>query len=71
MVQAVHGKHFSQNKWTKFIKTRAVPGAGVCFAEIEVMLCDIPNRYELREEEEEKRRQMEGMKMNSSVLFSY
>ena len=56
MVQAVHGKHFSQKQWTKFLNTRAVPWSGVCFADIEVMLCDVPSCYEHGEEED-----MEGI----------
>ncbi|XP_076462524.1 uncharacterized protein LOC143294889 [Babylonia areolata] len=63
LMQAVHGRCFSRPKWERFVKGRAVPGSGVGFAEIEVMLCDIPSRTEreveqrrLQQEEEEKLR---------------
>lgn len=58
-VQTVHGRHFSKKKWDEFVKCRPVPGSPVAFAEIEVMLCNIPNRLDLQSEkmEEEKERE--------------
>ena len=58
-VQMVHGDLFSKRKWETFLRLRAVPGSGVTFAEIEVMLCNIPSMEELLEEEEEERREAE------------
>ena len=58
----VHGKFFSKRRWEKFLKGRAVPGSGVTFAEIEVTLCNIPSLQELTEEEEEARKEQEGIK---------
>ncbi|XP_035825821.1 trichohyalin [Aplysia californica] len=55
-VQSVHGRFFSPGKWSNFVKSRAVPGSGVTFAEIEVMLCDIPSKQILEEEERERER---------------
>ncbi|KAK7100159.1 trichohyalin-like [Littorina saxatilis] len=50
LVQAVHGKYFSKRKWERFLKSRAVPGSGVGFAEVEVMLCDIPSKTDAEDE---------------------
>lgn len=58
MMQSVHGRYFSPGKWSNFLKSRAVPNSGVAFAEIEVMLCDIPSKQSLEEEEKEKERIM-------------
>ncbi|GFR91409.1 trichohyalin-like [Elysia marginata] len=58
MMQSVHGRYFSPGRWSKFIQSRAVPNSGVAFAEIEVMLCDIPSKKSLEEEEKEKERIM-------------
>lgn len=60
MVQTVHGKFFSRKKWELFLKSRAVPGSGVSFAEIEVILCKIPSRGETRDEELQLEREREG-----------
>ncbi|XP_046327334.2 vicilin-like seed storage protein At2g18540 isoform X1 [Haliotis rufescens] len=67
LVQTVHGRYFSKRAWEEFLLRRAVPGSGVSFAEIEVLLCDIPSRLKLekenkdddREKEERLRRQRE------------
>ncbi|KAK7508272.1 hypothetical protein BaRGS_00000511 [Batillaria attramentaria] len=59
LIQAVHGKHFSRQKWERFLKSRAVPGSSIGFAEIEVMLCDIPSRTELKDEEDLQRQEEE------------
>ena len=66
LVQVVHGNNFLKRKWEKFIRSRAVPGSGVSFQEIEVTLCNIPSRQELLEEEEEERREEEGL--NGSII---
>ena len=55
-MQSVHGRYFSPGRWSNFIKSRAVPTSGIAFAEIEVMLCDIPSKQSLEEEEKEKER---------------
>lgn len=60
MVQAVHGKYFSKRKWEYFVTHRPAPGSGVSFAEIEVMLCDIPNRMETLDEQNEAEKDREG-----------
>ena len=60
LVQAVHGNYFSRSKWETFLRNRAVPGSGVHFAEIEVMLCNIPSAQELLDEEDAERRAQEG-----------
>lgn len=59
MVQAVHGKYFSKKKWDYFIIHRPAPGSGVSFPEIEVMLCEIPNRLALLEEQNETDKERE------------
>ncbi|KAL8571462.1 hypothetical protein ACOMHN_051168 [Nucella lapillus] len=51
LMQAVQGRYFSRRKWDLFVKSRAMPGSGVGFAEIEVMLCDIPSKTERQDEE--------------------
>lgn len=56
----MHGEFFSKRKFEKFLRTRAAPGSGVTFAEIEVMLCNIPSKTDLLLEEEEERREREG-----------
>ncbi|XP_069127879.1 uncharacterized protein [Argopecten irradians] len=68
MVQTVHGKFFSKRKWEVFIKSRAVPGSGVSFAEIEVLLCNIPNRDESREEQLEQEREREDRLRRQKLL---
>lgn len=59
-VQTVHGRHFSKKKWDEFVKCRPVPGSPVAFAEIEVMLCNIPNRLDLQSEKMEEEKEREG-----------
>ena len=60
LVKSVHGPHFSKCGWEKFLSGRAVPASAVSFAEIEVLLCDIPSLAEIMDEEEEERRLKEG-----------
>ena len=59
-MQMVHGEFFSKHKWETFLRQRAVPGSGVTFAEIEVILCDIPSLAELLEEEKHERTEAMG-----------
>ena len=63
MVQAVHGKYFSKKKWEYFIMHRPAPGSGVSFPEIEVILCDIPNRLALLDEMNEAEKEKEGLEL--------
>ncbi|XP_050400885.1 capping protein inhibiting regulator of actin dynamics [Patella vulgata] len=56
LTQSVHRDYFSEKKWEYFVRSRLVPGSGVSFPEIEVMLCDIPNRLEVEEEMMEQNR---------------
>ena len=42
------------------MKSRAVPGSGISFPEIEVDLCNIPSREELAQEQLEDDREKEG-----------
>lgn len=60
-MQTVHGRLFSTAKWNHFVRNRAVPNAGVTFPEIEVMLCDVPNKASLEEEERERERLRMGI----------
>ena len=60
LVQTVHGDCFSKRKYEHFMRHRNAPGTGVTFAEIEVMLCNIPSRAELLLEEEEEKREEQG-----------
>ncbi|KAJ8306396.1 hypothetical protein KUTeg_016941 [Tegillarca granosa] len=59
-VQAMHGRHFSKNRWENLIRSRSVPGSGISLAEIEVLLCDIPNRLENQQAELDAQREREG-----------
>ncbi|XP_053393946.1 trichohyalin-like isoform X3 [Mercenaria mercenaria] len=62
MVQAVHGKNFSKRKWSDFLRNRAIPGTGVAFQEIEVLLCNVKSSLDVlkdREDEERERRERE------------
>ncbi|XP_078663149.1 uncharacterized protein LOC144906603 [Branchiostoma floridae x Branchiostoma belcheri] len=60
MFEAVHGQLFSKRKWQKFLQSRHLPDSGVSFSEIEVDLCNIPNREEvLREKLEEEQHSQE------------
>ncbi|XP_060077748.1 trichohyalin-like [Ylistrum balloti] len=68
MVQTVHGKFFSRKKWETFIKSRAIPGSGVSFAEIEVLLCNIPSRDESRDEQLELEREREDRLRRQKLL---
>ncbi|OWF56342.1 Reticulocyte binding protein 2-like b [Mizuhopecten yessoensis] len=68
MVQTVHGKFFSRKKWETFLKSRAIPGSGVAFAEIEVLLCSIPSRGESRDEELELEREREDRLRRQKLL---
>ena len=60
MFEAVHGNLFSRRRWEKFVRNRPVRGSGISFAEIEVDLCNIPNRQEIALEEYEELREKEG-----------
>jgi hypothetical protein len=60
MMQAVHGELFSKKKWLRFLMNRAAPGSGVTFAEVEVDLCNIPNREEHAKEKYEDEKEREG-----------
>lgn len=59
-VQTVHGRHFSKRKWEEFVRSRPIPGSSVAFAEIEVMLCNIPNRMDLQTDKMEEEHEREG-----------
>ncbi|KAL5015776.1 hypothetical protein ScPMuIL_005365 [Solemya velum] len=63
-VEAVHGKFFSKRNWDAFVQNRPMPGTGLSFAEIEVMLCDIPSAYDMHAEEEAERIEREGKYIN-------
>ncbi|XP_056020297.1 golgin subfamily A member 6-like protein 22 isoform X2 [Ostrea edulis] len=58
-VQTVHGRHFSKRKWEEFVRSRPIPGSSVAFAEIEVMLCNIPNRMDLQTDKMEEEHERE------------
>ncbi|XP_078319801.1 uncharacterized protein LOC111120246 isoform X1 [Crassostrea virginica] len=58
-VQTVHGRHFSRKRWEEFVRSRPIPGSPVAFAEIEVMLCNIPNRLDLMTEKMELEKEKE------------
>ena len=65
----MHGKYFSRRKWDRFVKNRAVPGSNVGFAEIEVMLCDIPSKSELADDQKQLEQEEEGNR-SLTVRFS-
>lgn len=54
LFQAVHDDFFSPRRWLKFLRSRAVPGSGISFAEIEVPLCDIPTMDWLDEQKQDE-----------------
>ena len=54
LFQAVHDDFFSHRRWLKFLSSRAAPGSGISFAEIEVPLCDIPTLDWLEEEKQDE-----------------
>lgn len=73
-MQAVHGKYFSNKGWEKFLRSRLIPGGGVSFGEIEVMLCEIPSKLQVDQELHEAEREEEGEKfevMFDGFLFSH
>ncbi|KAL3868520.1 hypothetical protein ACJMK2_041321 [Sinanodonta woodiana] len=57
LLQAVHGRFFSKKRWDQFLQSRPIVDEDVAFAEIEVMLCDIPNSEEVLKELDEKDRE--------------
>eukprot|EP00058_Branchiostoma_floridae_P022282 XP_002607772.1 hypothetical protein BRAFLDRAFT_117319 [Branchiostoma floridae] len=57
MFEAVHGSLFSKRKWQQFLQSRKLPDSGVSFSEIEVDLCNIPNREEVLKEKLEEEQQ--------------
>ena len=59
LFQAVHDDFFSHRRWLKFLRSRAAPGTGISFAEIEVPLCDIPTMDWLEEEKEDEEKERE------------
>lgn len=54
LFQAVHDDFFSHRRWLKFLRSRAAPGSGISFAEIEVPLCDMPTMDWLDEERQDE-----------------
>lgn len=54
LFQAVHDDFFSNRRWLKYLRSRAAPGSGISFAEIEVPLCDIPTMDWLDEEKQDE-----------------
>ena len=60
LFQAVHDDFFSHRRWLKFLRSRAAPGSGISFAEIEVPLCDIPTLDWLDEERQDEDKEKEG-----------
>ena len=70
MAQAVHGKYFSRRKWEEFLRSRPVPGGRVSFQEIEVMLCNIPDRVTLQREKQADEREKEGKSYISIIVLS-
>ncbi|XP_066264985.1 caldesmon-like [Branchiostoma lanceolatum] len=57
MFEAVHGQLFSKRRWQRFLQSRKLPKSGVSFSEIEVDLCNIPNREEVLKEKLEEEQQ--------------
>ena len=60
-MQIVHGDYFSQRRWERFLRQRAVPGSGVTFPEIEVTLCNIPSKEEWLDDQLEEERERQGI----------
>ncbi|XP_074641536.1 uncharacterized protein LOC141899249 isoform X2 [Tubulanus polymorphus] len=58
-MQAVHQDLFSKRRWEKFLRSRAVPGSGVTFPEIEVDLCNVASKEQILQEEYEEKREKE------------
>lgn len=54
LFEAVHDDFFSNRRWLKFLRSRAAPGSGISFAEVEVPLCDIPTMDWLDEEKQDE-----------------
>ncbi|XP_015754930.1 PREDICTED: trichohyalin-like [Acropora digitifera] len=72
LFQAVHDEFFSPRRWLKFLRSRAAPGSGISFAEIEVQLCNIPTLDWLEEEKQDEDKEKEEVlrrnkKSNHSV----
>lgn len=59
LFQAVHDDFFSHRRWLKFLRSRAAPGSGISFAEIEVQLCNIPTLDWLEEEKQDEDKEKE------------
>ncbi|XP_068681150.1 trichohyalin-like [Montipora foliosa] len=59
LFQAVHDDFFSHRRFLKFLRSRAAPGSGISFAEIEVQLCNIPTLDWLEEEKQDDDKQKE------------
>ena len=59
LFQAVHDDFFSHRRWLKFLRSRAAPGSGISFAEIEVQLCNIPTLDWLEEEKQDGEKEKE------------
>ncbi|ELU04993.1 hypothetical protein CAPTEDRAFT_200424 [Capitella teleta] len=69
LVRAMHGQFFSRLRWRKFLNSRDVPGNPVTFAEIEVMLCNIPSKADyLSDLAEEQREKEEYDRLNQEAL---
>ena len=60
LFKMVHGDFFSSRRWSRFLKSRTVPGTDISFSEIEVELCDIPTVDWIEEVLEEEEREKKG-----------
>ena len=77
LMKAVHDEFFSQRRWQQFVSTKMKHGRGVTFDEIEVELCNIPDRnfieWEREMEEKEKAGKLwkRNMQFYHSIFYLY
>ena len=70
LFQAVYDDFFSHRRWLKFLRSRAAPGSGISFAEIEVPLCNLPTRDWLDEEkQDDDKEKAEALRRKQEKVF--
>lgn len=70
LMKAVHNELFSQKRWEHFVSKRVKPGGrGVSFDEIEVELCNIPDREFIEWEREMEEKARAGEMAHSCILL--
>jgi hypothetical protein len=69
LMKAAHDEFFSQRRWQRFVSRKFKRGRGVTFDDIEVELCNIPDREFVEWEKEQEEKEKAGESWMSHALL--